>query len=84
MSNSLISIIRARQLVSIIYIIEHIVNSHPCLIIHLKLLFQTMLLHGYVPNIFGAGIVVPLIKDKTGDSSSVENYRPITLSPIIS
>ena len=63
---------------------EHIVNSHPCLIIHLKLLFQMMLLHGYVPNIFGAGIVVPLIKDKTGDLSSVENYRPITLSPIIS
>ena len=29
---------------------EHIVNSHPCLIIHLKLLFQMMLLHGYVPN----------------------------------
>jgi len=40
--------------------------------------------YGYVLNSFGTGIVVPLIKDKAGDLSSVENYRPITLSPIIS
>ena len=63
---------------------EHVVNSHPCLIAHLKLLFQMMLLHRYVLNSFGTGIVVPLVKDKSGDLSSVENYRPITLSPIIS
>ena len=64
---------------------EHIVNSHPCLyIVHLKLLFQMMLLHGYVPNSFGLGIIVPLVRDKSGDLSSVENYRPTTLSPIIS
>ena len=60
---------------------EHIVNSHPCFIVHLKFLFQMMLLHGYVPNSFGLGIIVPLVKDKSGDLSSVENYRPITLSP---
>ena len=41
-------------------------------------------LHGYVPNDFATGIIVPLIKDKSGDLSSVENYRPITLSPVIS
>ena len=27
---------------------EHILYSHPCLIVHLKLLFHMMLLHGYV------------------------------------
>jgi len=43
-----------------------------------------MLLHGYVPNNFVTGIIVPLIKNKTGDHSSLENYRPITLSPVIS
>jgi len=43
-----------------------------------------MLLHGYVSSSFGTGIVVPLVKDKSGDLSSVDNYRPITLSPIIS
>ena len=40
---------------------EHtcIIYSHPALIVHLKLLFRMMLLHGYVPDIF-----VPLVKDK--------------------
>ena len=63
---------------------EHIIYSHPCIVVHLKILFHMMLLHSYVPNSFGSGIVVPLVKDKCGDMSSVENYRPITLSPVIS
>jgi len=40
-------------------------------------------LHGYVPNAFASGIIVPIVKDKSGDLASVENYRPITLSPVI-
>ena len=36
-----------------------------CYAVHLKLLFQMMLLHGYVPNSFGLGIIVPLVKDKS-------------------
>jgi len=63
---------------------EHILYSHPCLIVHLKLLFHMMLLHGYVPNNFGLGIVVPMLKDKNGDQTSTDNYRPVTLSPTIS
>ena len=63
---------------------EHILYSHPCLIVHLKLLFHMMLLHGYVPNNFGLGIVVPILKDKNGDQTSIDNYRPVTLSPTIS
>ena len=51
---------------------EHVIYSHPCLIVLLKLLFYMMLLHGYVPNDFATGIIVPLIKDKSGDLSSVE------------
>jgi len=38
----------------------------------------------YVPVDFGQGIIVPLMKDKTGDSSSLNNYRAITLIPVIS
>ena len=63
---------------------EHILYSHPCLIVHLKLLFHMMLLHGYVPNNFGLGIVVPILKDKNGDQTPIDNYRPVTLSPTIS
>jgi len=44
--------------------------------VHLKLLFHMMLMHGYVPVNFGSGIVVPILKDKCGDLSSV--YKTIT------
>ena len=42
-----------------------------------------MFAHGYVPDKFGDGIIIPLIKDKTGDINSIDNYRPITLTPIV-
>jgi len=29
---------------------------------------------------FGMGLIVPLIKDKHGDHTSIENYRGITIS----
>ena len=63
---------------------EHLVNAHPSLIIHLKLLFNMIFLHGFVPDDFGIGIIIPLVKDKAGDLNSLDNYRGITLTPIIS
>ena len=33
--------------------------------------------------LFGQGVTIPVIRDQLGDSSSVSNYRPITLSPVI-
>ena len=38
--------------------------------------------HGYVPDAFSCGI--PIVKDKSGDPSLLDNYKPITLSPVIS
>jgi len=32
-------------------------------------------LHGFVPDDFGKGITIPVLKDKLGDVSSVDNYR---------
>jgi len=43
-----------------------------------------LLSHGYVPNEFGYGVIVPVTKDKSADLNSSDNYRPITLIPIIS
>ena len=63
---------------------EHIIHSFPSIYVHLKFLFNIMITHSYVPNMFGCGILIPIIKDKTGNSASVENYRPITLCPVIS
>jgi hypothetical protein len=43
-----------------------------------------MLTHGYVPDAFGSGIIIPVLKDKNGDKTLMDNYRPITLGAIIS
>jgi len=63
---------------------EHLLYAHPILIMQLKTLFQLILVHGYVPNSFGFGVSVPLVKDKAGNINNVDNYRAITLSPVIS
>jgi len=39
--------------------------------------------HGYVPNLFGEGVIVALLKDKNGDVSFSENYREITINSVI-
>jgi len=54
---------------------EHLIFSHPSLIIHLKVLFKLILVHGFVPRYFGNGISIPLIKDKTGNINNMDNYR---------
>ena len=63
---------------------EHLRYAHPAIAFHKCALFRSILLHGYVPKDFGSGIVIPLIKDKTGDVKNVNNYRGITLIPVIS
>ena len=62
---------------------EHLSHAHSILIIHLRLLFYMMVTHGYVPEGFGLGVIVPLIKDKAGNINSLDNYRAISLTPII-
>ena len=61
---------------------EHILHGSPFLTIHLHLLFNSMIQHGYVPSDFLKGVITPIIKDSEGDTSSVDNYRGITLSNI--
>jgi len=43
-----------------------------------------MSLHCFVPDDFGIGVIILIIKDRLGDTSDVSNYRGITLSPVIS
>ena len=60
---------------------EHILYACPTLVIPLKLRFSLLILHSYVPD----SVPVQLFlfpKDKGGDLSSFDNYRPITLSDI--
>ena len=49
-----------------------------------SLFYTTAINHGYLPNNFMKTIIVPLVKNKTGDISDVNNYRPIALVTVTS
>ena len=60
-------------------------NAHPILYECLSKLFYIMFSLGYVPNQFGKGILIPIQKDTSIKGvQKVDNFRGITLSPIIS
>jgi exonuclease III len=64
---------------------EHIKHCHPIIVSLLTKLFNIMLSLGYVPNSFGIGLTVPIPKCDTGSKlCSTEDYRGITVSPVIS
>lgn len=64
--------------------VEHILHGGPVLYEKLCLLFNTCIEHGYLPCDLLKTIVVPIIKNRTGDVSSLTNYRPISLATIVS
>jgi len=63
---------------------EHLIFGGPHLTVHLTLLFNSMIHHCFVPNDFCSGIILPVLKSKHGDATTVDMYRGITLSPVIS
>lgn len=63
---------------------EHLMYGGQQLSVHLALLFNAMLRHCFVPSAFCSGVVLPLLKNKHGDPTSLDMYRGITLSPVIS
>jgi hypothetical protein len=64
---------------------EHLKFCQPVVLCSLKLLFSLMVSVGYVPDAFGCGITVPLPKSSSGGvPSSVNEYRGITLLPVVS
>jgi len=63
---------------------EHISLAHPIVAVHLSLLFKMILKHSIVPDSFGHGIVIPLVKNTDGNRFVTDNYRGITISPVIS
>ena len=50
---------------------------------HLANIIKCYLIHGHVSNILLIATIIPLIKDKTGDIESSDNYRSIALSSVI-
>ena len=62
---------------------EHLLNCHPVIVSILVKLFNLMLLCCYVPDSFGVGLCIPLLKHGS-NVQSVDGYRGITVSPVIS
>jgi len=63
---------------------EHLLYSHPLLILQLSLLFRIIILYSHVPDAFGPGMIIPVPKGDDCDLSSTDKYRAITISPCIS
>ena len=58
---------------------DHVVHGTNRLYILLSVLFQNIILHGYVPNPMNTYIIIPIPKDCKGDLSHSGNYRGISL-----
>ena len=58
---------------------EHFIHARPIIHVYLSMLFNCFITHGYLPEDFMKTAIVPIIKNKTGDSSDKGNYRPIAL-----
>ena len=63
--------------------VEHLSHAHPILVVHLALQFRLLYKYGLVPDDFGQGIVIPLLQNRDGNRFVSDNYRGITLSPVI-
>ena len=58
---------------------EHILNGSPKLVVHLHLLFNSFIQHGFVPTNLLKGTITPIVKNNEGDINTTDNYRGITL-----
>ena len=63
---------------------EHFLNAPYSIFLQLQRLFNSMLIHSFVPRQFALGSILPLVKDHNGNHSDITNYRGITISPIAS
>ena len=45
-------------------------------------LFSSFIIHNYIPTVMLKGIITPIIKDKHGDITKMDNYRPIMSSSV--
>ncbi|KAJ2938094.1 hypothetical protein O0L34_g17653 [Tuta absoluta] len=59
----------------------HYAGTHICKL--LAQLFSLCIKFGYLPSSLIQTVVVPVVKNKTGDLSSINNYRPISLATVV-
>ena len=59
---------------------EHFKFADDRIFVLLSILFNTMIIHNFIPKAMLDAIIVPLIKDKLGNISDKDNYRPLALT----
>ena len=62
---------------------DALIHGADILVKYFTLLFQSFLIHGYVPSILLTSTLQPIIKDKLGNKCSSDNYRAIGCSSLI-
>ena len=63
---------------------EHFRYASNRISVLLSLCFNAMLIHSYVPKAFSDTVLVPIIKNKKGDITDIDNYRPIAITSVAS
>ena len=63
---------------------ESMKHAHPLLCFLVSICFTSMFKHCYMPQSMINSVIIPIIKNKSGDFTDKNNYRPIALSSIIS
>ena len=63
---------------------EHFKYSSHKLYYLLAMLLNSMLIHGYLPDDFMLTHIIPIVKNKKGDITSKDNYRPIAITSVSS
>ena len=63
---------------------EHIIHAHPTISRLLCIVFNCMLAHGFLPHSLMNTTLISLIKDKKGDITDNDNYRPIAITTPLS
>ena len=63
---------------------EHFRYASNRISVLLSLCFNAMLVHSHVPKAFSDTVLVPIIKDKNGDVTEIDNYRPIAITSVAS
>ena len=58
---------------------EHFVCAHIGISVHLSLLFTSMLTHGHMPAELVKTAIIPIQKNRQGDTSDKNNYIPIAI-----
>ncbi|KAL0809192.1 hypothetical protein ABMA28_011417 [Loxostege sticticalis] len=63
--------------------IEHLQYAGPHITRVLAMFYSLCVSHSYLPVDFMKTVVVPVVKNKTGDLTDKTNYRPISLATVI-